>query len=104
MSSREDPGAELSERQALARLEGVVGRLLDRADRLRERTRAAESRVQDVEELLRRFTKGEEDPSSLLDRVRIYESEARDLRERLERGRQGVERLLARIRFLEDQR
>lgn len=104
MSSREEPGPELSERQALARLEGVVGRLLDRADRLRERTRAAESRVEDVEELLRRFTKGEEDPSSLLDRVRVHESEARDVRERLELGRGGVERLLARIRFLEDQR
>ena len=104
MSNPGGAGTEVTERQALARLEAVVGRLLDRTDRLRERTRAAEARVQDVEELLRRFTSGEEDPGQLLEKVRRYEEETRELRERLDEGKAGVERILARIRFLEDQR
>ena len=36
--------------------------------------------------------------------LRSLEEENQDLRGRLEKGRQGVERLLARIRFLEGQR
>ena len=40
----------------------------------------------------------------LLSRLKALESENEDLHARLEQGREGVERVLARIRFLEEQR
>ena len=70
-----------------------LGRELDEA-------RAQASRLEDQ---LRRFTGGEEAPSELLARLGRLEGENRVLRERLEKGREGVERMLARIRFLEEQ-
>ena len=36
-------------------------------------------------------------------RIRTLEEENADLRARLERGRDGVDRMIARIRFLENQ-
>ena len=46
---------------------------------------------------------GEQDPGALVERLTDLESRNRELNERLEEGREGVERLLARIRFLEEQ-
>jgi predicted RNase H-like nuclease (RuvC/YqgF family) len=97
-------GGEATDRQALARLERAVGDLLEETDRLRGRAARSEARVRDLEVLLRRFTKGEDDPARLLARVAEVEAENEELRNRVREGRDGVERLLARIRFLEDQR
>jgi predicted RNase H-like nuclease (RuvC/YqgF family) len=104
MSDSEEAKADATDRQALARLESSVTRILEEAARLRSRAREAEDRVTDLEALLRRFTKGEVDPASLQRRLVHLESENQDLRERIEEGRAGVERLLSRIRFLQDQR
>jgi predicted RNase H-like nuclease (RuvC/YqgF family) len=93
-----------SDRQAMARLEAAVGRALKQLESLRSRADGAEARVRDVEALLRRFTRGDDDPARLLERLRIAERENGELRDRLDRGREGVERLLARIRFLEEKR
>lgn len=95
---------ETTDRQALSRLERAVGELLEDAERLEIRYSRSEARVQDVENLLRRFTKGEDDPARLLRRVAELEEENDLLKDRIREGRAGVERLLARIRFLEDQR
>ncbi len=103
MSRPEEPRTDHPDLRDFTRLETAVARLLERMDGLRERTRAAEARVQDVEELLRRFTRGDDDPARLVERLKATERENADLRARLEQGREGVERLLARIRFLEDQ-
>ena len=101
MSGSEAPDG--AERQALARVEGAVTRLLETVDGLRARTTRAEARVAEVETLLRRFTRGDADPASLERRVRELGEENAELRRRLEEGREGVDRLLARIRFIEEQ-
>lgn len=95
---------ETTDRQALSRLERAVGELLDEVEGLRGRSSRNEVRVRDLESLLRRFTKGEDDPARLLARVAELEEENDVLKDRIREGREGVERLLARIRFLEDQR
>lgn len=104
MSSSEAPKAEGGDRQALQRLEGAVGRLLAEVVQLRSRSRKAEARVRDVEALLRRFTKGEDDPVRLQDRLTALTEENSELRGRMNEGREGVERLLSRVRFLEEQK
>lgn len=93
-----------SDRQALSHLEAAVGRLLEETERLRGRTARAETRVRDVESLLRRFTKGEDDPAQLQRRLSDLQEENRELKRRIEEGGEAVDRLLARIRFLEEQR
>lgn len=95
---------ETTDRQALSRLERAVGEILDETQRLEVQYARSEARVRDVERLLRRFTKGEDDPARLLRRVAELEEENEMLKDRIREGREGVERLLARIRFLEDQR
>ncbi len=72
----------------LAELEGELGEC---------RARTAE-----LEEQLQRFLQGQETPSELLDRIRRLEEENRDLKERIAEARAGVERMLARVRFLQE--
>ncbi len=52
---------------------------------------------------MQRFTGDEQEAEELMRRLRSLEKENEDLRGRLERGRAGVERMIARIRFLESQ-
>jgi len=52
---------------------------------------------------VQRFTGDEAEAGRLLSRLKRLESENEDLRGRLDRGRAGVERMIARIRFLENQ-
>jgi predicted RNase H-like nuclease (RuvC/YqgF family) len=104
VSESEEVRAEDPAREALARLEAAVGRLIDERVRLGLRTRTAEARVRDLEALLRRFTRGDSDPVSLQRRLAEVEAERDELRGRVQEGREGVERLLSRIRFLEEQR
>ncbi len=103
MSTSGDDRAEGVEREAFERLDGAVSELLAELERLRLRTRRAEARVRDVEALLRRFTRGEEDPARLQIRIREVREENEALRARIREGREGVDRLLARIRFIEEQ-
>ena len=91
-------------REALGRLEGAVEQALLRSRQLAERLKEAEGRAEGLDAVLRRIGTGELEPAELVERMRAVEEENRELRLRLERGREGVERLLARIRFLEEQR
>ncbi len=77
---------------------------MERLGALRARAVEAEGRERDLQELLRRFTGDPEEAGRLLGRLRALQAENEDLRERLAKGREGVERILARLRFLEDQR
>jgi len=95
--------AEFTGREALARLDEVVGELLARTEARRSRLRQAEERARELEVLLRKFGQGEEDPSDLQDRVAALKRENQELRARVAKGRDAVQRLLARIRFLEEQ-
>ena len=104
MSKRERKGKRVApEMKAFDELEAMVvraaGQLKDlRADLKRSRAEGVETK-----ELLRQFTEGEEDPAQMLTRLEKLESENQDLLFRVKKGKEGVERLLARIRFLEEQ-
>jgi chromosome segregation ATPase len=93
-----------TEKAALHELERAVGGTLERLRSLRARAEESEARERDLQELLRRFTGDPEEAGRLLGRMRELQAENTDLRERLARGREGVERILARLRFLEEQR
>lgn len=88
---------------AFARLEGAVGRLLDRLSAAKSRAEAAEAKSAELAQLVQRFTGDEAEAGELMTRLRSLEEENQELRSRLERGRTGVERMIARIRFLENQ-
>ena len=105
MSTSEDRAAEgAGERTALQALETAVGSLLERVRELSQRSDKADARRSEVEDLLRRITTGDESPAAMHQRLQTLEVENEDLRDRLRRGRETVERLLAKIRFLEEQR
>lgn len=87
---------------ARARLEAMVGRLVDQLRHHRERGDRAESRVRDLEGLLARFARGEEDPARLALRLDELRQENLELRERMKEGREGVDRLLSRVRYLDE--
>lgn len=95
-----DPG----EREPLVRLEEAVQRAVRRIDGLEVRLREARERASELEELLRSFQTGDEEPAEMKARLEAVEAANADMRDRLARGRDAVERLLARIRFLEEQR
>ncbi|MDX1492888.1 MAG: hypothetical protein R3253_02350 [Longimicrobiales bacterium] len=86
-----------------ARLEDAVGELIDRLAESRLRAEAAEAKNAELAKLVQRFTGDEGEAEKLMSRLRALETENEDLRSRLERGREGVERMIARIRFLESQ-
>jgi predicted nuclease with TOPRIM domain len=91
------------DREAFDRLEAAVEAALVRVETLRVELRASKEKATEMETLLRKFTGGEEDPASLLSRLQRLEDENGVLTERLRKGRDGVQRILARIRFLEEQ-
>lgn len=95
---------ERPDRAAFQALEALVGRAVQRLETLRMRAEAAEAKSAEMEELVRRFTGDDPAAGRLLSRLESLEKENRDLRDRLERGRDGIDRVLARIRFLEEQR
>ncbi len=91
------------DRAAFEALDRAIGDLLARLTWLHDRAALAEEKSEDLEEMLRRFTGSEVDAGQLISRLRHLEGENADLRGRLEQGRAGVDRLLAKIRFLEGQ-
>jgi hypothetical protein len=88
----------------LLRLEGAVSRSLDRIRQLEGQLQEAQRRSGELDQLLGRITTGDLPPSSMLDGMRTLEAENADLRQRLTGAKERVERLLAKIRFLEEQR
>ena len=103
MSRPEHSPAE-PERVALGELDRAVTRMLEQLTELRSRVQVAEQKSVELEEVVRRFTGNPEETGRLLSRLEQIQSENLDLRERLHAGREGIDRVLARIRFLENQR
>lgn len=91
------------EREAIAALEQAVAQALDRLARMRRRVRAAEARSAELDEVVKRFTGNEGEAGRILSRLRHLEEENADLQGRLAEGRAGIDRLLSKIRFLENQ-
>lgn len=89
---------------ALDGLATAVEQSLERISQLRDRLGAAEQRRIELEGLLAKMADGSESPAEMLTRLQSLEAENADLRRRLDEGREGVDRLLAKIRFLEEQR
>jgi predicted nuclease with TOPRIM domain len=83
-------------------LEGVVGEALERLAAMTERAESAERKSAELNELMGRLTGRPEAAGEVLTRLKLLEEENADLRKRLERGRDGVEQMLKKIRFLED--
>jgi len=102
VSEPEDNGG-APEEAAFARLEGAISQLVDSLTAETERTKAAETKNTELADLVRRFTGDEAAAGQLMGRLKGLETENTDLRGRLEAGRAGVERMIARIKFLENQ-
>ena len=88
--------------EALDDLEGVVLDVLARLAAVTERAQAAERESAELNEAMRRFAGDPDESRDLLTRLKQLEDENHDLRARLDDGRAGVERLISRIRFLEN--
>jgi chromosome segregation ATPase len=86
-----------------SRLESAVEATLARVTGLQGDLDQARAKVREMDELLRKFSQGEDDPARQNSRLQELERENKDLLEKLQLGKEGVERLLARIRFLEEQ-
>ncbi len=102
MSKPEDNGM-TSDAAAFERLEVAVGQLLEGLEAAKARAVLAEAKNSELVKLLSRFTGDEEEAGRLVGRLKGLESENADLRARLDRGREGVDRMIARIHFLENQ-
>lgn len=89
--------------EPFARLESAVRRLIRRSAELRAELRSARERNRELMELLAPIAKGEASPESVVERLRAAEDGRRELEARLERGRELVRKMMARMRFLEDQ-
>lgn len=99
-----DPGDKSSAPEELAFdvLERAVTRALAHIEALEERLVATEARSAELGEVVKRFTGDEAEAGRILTRLHSLEEENGDLRRRLQQGREGVDRLLAKIRFLEN--
>jgi chromosome segregation ATPase len=89
--------------EAFKDLEGAVTRALGELEQLRRQADESQLRSGELETLLDSFRAGDESPADMKARLNRLEAENRDLHERIARGREAVERLIARIRFLENQ-
>ena len=103
MSNPEGSGEQVP-KAALLALERKVAEALDQFRAFRVRAHEAEARSAEYGEMLKRFSADGSEVGRLLTRLETLERENQDLRNRLEQGREGVERMLARLRFLEEQR
>jgi predicted nuclease with TOPRIM domain len=95
---------EQTDHAALAALESAVGGLLDRLSDVSMRAEEAEGKSEELEALVKRFTGDDAEAGRMLTRLKGLEEENQDLQGRLKKGRASVDRLLAKIRFLEEQR
>jgi chromosome segregation ATPase len=104
VSNSGDNKAEVAQARAFSRLEAAAARLLEERRRASERAERAEARVAELEAHLAAVASDGDDPVELKSSISRLQSEKEDLVERIERGREGVDRLLSRIRFLQEQR
>lgn len=91
-----------SPNQAVKRLEKAVTAALEQVERLEGEVVRMHTQGEALEGLLKGVTSGKEGPREMIDKLQILEEENRDLRSRLDQGRAGVDRILARVKFLEE--
>ena len=88
--------------KAVERLENAVTAALTRVELLEGEVVRMNAQGEELEGLLKGVTSGEGGPREMVAKLHILEEENRDLRRRLDEGREGVNRLLAQIKFLEE--
>jgi seryl-tRNA synthetase len=88
----------------LDRLELKVRALLEAHDAWRRRATAAEARVLELEQAVRSMATGDLDPVALADQVRALDQRTSALRQRMQDAQEAVQRMLARLHFVEEER
>lgn len=83
------------------RLEAAVRSLLDEHVAWRSRAAAAERRIHELEAALSAMSSGRLDPIGLAEQLRSCEHENRMLRDRIDRATEVIDRIQARLQFLE---
>lgn len=104
MSNAGDEGPRRERSTDWDRIELAVRRLLDDYQKYRNRAAAAEARILELEEALRTLSGGGPDPIVLGERISMLEVENTALRDRLRQAHAEVERIIARLQFMEGQR
>jgi predicted RNase H-like nuclease (RuvC/YqgF family) len=89
--------------EAVERLESAVTAALMRVEQLEDEVVRINAQGEELEGLLKGVSSGEGGPREMIAKLHILEEENRDLRRRLDEGREGVDRLLAQVKFLEEQ-
>lgn len=72
--------------------------------RLRSALEKSKAKLKDQERLLSSIASGKESPSEMKERLSAAETQNEDLMVRLEQGRESVDRMLAKLRFLEEKK
>ena len=101
MSNPEDNGGP-PEALAFEALERAVTQALAHIETMESQLAEAHSKNVELSEVVKRFTGDPGEADRILSRLGQLEEENEDLRRRLTEGREGVDRLLAKIRFLEN--
>ena len=83
-------------------LEEAVDQAIDQLSTMSERIGLIEAKNTELAKLVERFTGDELEADRIVTQVRELEAENTQLRDRLVRGREGVDRLLTKIQFLEN--
>ena len=100
--SKAEGNEEALEGQGFRALDEAVARTLEELKSFRQRALDAERLSSEFEELLKAFKSGKETVGGMKQRLMHLEKENSELRSRVGQGRETVDRMLARIDFLED--
>lgn len=100
-SASQPSDASASRVPELEPLDVAVARAVAEVRALRRRAQEAEERAERSDQLLREFGDGTQDPAALANKVTELQRENEALRDRVRRGREGIDQIMARIRFLE---
>ena len=102
-SSKQRVSKDMVPDEAVERLESAVTAALMRVEQLEGEVVRMNAQGEELEGLLKGVSSGEGGPREMIAKLHILEEENRDLRRRLDEGREGVDRLLAQVKFLEEQ-
>ena len=83
-------------------LEEAVNQAIDQLSAMSERIGLIEAKNTELAKLVERFTGDELEADRIVTQVRDLKAENTELRDRLVRGREGIDRLLTKIQFLEN--
>jgi len=91
------------EQAAFIELERIVDAALRHLGEVTRRAEMAEDRNAEFEALIKRFAGDEGDAGQVLHRLAELEEDNENMRSRLEAGQVSVDKLIAKIRFMEEQ-